>query len=89
MEKFLKWGSDISDIREDIDDCQREDIRERAKDYFSDKKDVYSEMFSELVEKGKEVLADEETQAVLKIALLILIAFLLLIVACGLIRRRK
>ncbi len=89
MEKFFKWGSDLSDFHEDIDDCQREDIRERARNYFSDRKDSYSDVFADLVERGKEALEDEETKEMLKLVLLIVIALILLIMVLSIFRRRK
>ena len=89
MEKFFKWGNDLPEFDEGIDDCQREDIRERAINYFSDRKDAYSDMFEDLVRRGKEALEDEETKEILKLVLLIIIALILLVMVFSIFRRRK
>ena len=89
MEKFLDWGSDFSDISDEFDDCQREDIRERAKNYFSDRKESYSDTIDDLVERGKAVLEDEDIREILKIVLIIIIFIILICIIAGAFRRKR
>ena len=89
MEKFLNWGNDFSDIGEGFDDCQRDDIRERAKNYFSDRKEAYSDTFDDLVQRGKAALEDEETREIIKIILIVIIFIILICIIAGAFRRKR